>query len=396
MHHLFLEVVWQPSPQMQPEQPAVSEKPSRFLWQQHHSQNIPFCSKLGPELSLRKFGSTTPQVTWLTIARAFSLQRQFILSINCFIKKMVGRRRNNPQQPAPAAPAAPVVPPALVAPVIPAGPAPPLPPPNNPNYQAQAPVFALSLALSTNAQIDYTSKYGQRIYETSTAALQHLYDGSLQWLRTFVQDFKDRAGRANWNSTLIITYNGAQHNLATHYGLIDTEAIRAHAMTYSGTATRNAQNAFQIYECLGATLTKEAKVKVDTLQNIYTVQGQPDGFLYFKAIVKLAQVDTRATVSRIRSHLAHLAEFMQSVDSDVHKFNMQFTQWQMDLEARGETSNDLLVNLFTGFKACLDHTFVQYIMAKEDEYNVHRTTAYGLGFDQVQDPYRDRSMEPAH
>ena len=39
------------------------------------------------------------------------------------------------------------------------------------------------------------------------------------------------------------------------------------------------------------------------------------------------------------------------------------------MEGRGERTNDLLVNLFKGYKAAAHLRFVQYIESKEDDYN---------------------------
>ena len=38
------------------------------------------------------------------------------------------------------------------------------------------------------------------------------------------------------------------------------------------------------------------------------------------------------------------------------------------LSARGETMHDLLTNLFKGYQAATDHTFVKYIERKQEEY----------------------------
>jgi hypothetical protein len=51
------------------------------------------------------------------------------------------------------------------------------------------------------------------------------------------------------------------------------------------------------------------------------------------------------------------------------EFN-EFVKAQRDsLEARGETTLNLLVNLFKGYKASADDCFVTYIESKEDDYN---------------------------
>ena len=82
-----------------------------------------------------------------------------------------------------------------------------------------------------------------------------------------------------------------------------------------------------------------------------------------------AQVDTPATVSEIRYKLMNLSQHMQDVDSDIKQFNIDVQTYVMALEARGNTTSDLLVNLFCGCKSASDETFRKYICDCEDDYN---------------------------
>jgi len=64
-----------------------------------------------------------------------------------------------------------------------------------------------------------------------------------------------------------------------------------------------------------------------------------------------------------------LDTYIKTVDSDIEKFNNYVKGLLRDLEARGETTQDLLSNLFKGYKAASDEKFVEYIQAKEDDYD---------------------------
>ena len=61
--------------------------------------------------------------------------------------------------------------------------------------------------------------------------------------------------------------------------------------------------------------------------------------------------------------------YIKTVDSDIEKFNNYVKSLLRDLEARGETTQDLLSNLFKGYKAASDEKFVKYIQSKEDDYD---------------------------
>ncbi|KAI2511637.1 hypothetical protein MHU86_2703 [Fragilaria crotonensis] len=59
---------------------------------------------------------------------------------------------------------------------------------------------------------------------------------------------------------------------------------------------------------------------------------------------------------------------MRDIDSDIELFNDYVLGLVSKLSARGEQTQDLLVNLFKGYKACKDAEFVDYIKKKEDFY----------------------------
>ena len=59
---------------------------------------------------------------------------------------------------------------------------------------------------------------------------------------------------------------------------------------------------------------------------------------------------------------------MQKVDSDIVEFNNYVDTQVEALAARGQTTNDLLTNLFIGYKAASDKKFVEYIEHKEEAY----------------------------
>ena len=59
---------------------------------------------------------------------------------------------------------------------------------------------------------------------------------------------------------------------------------------------------------------------------------------------------------------------MQKVDSDIIKFNNYIDTQVKALAAHGQMTNDLLTNLFIGYKAASDKKFVEYIEHKEEAY----------------------------
>ena len=57
--------------------------------------------------------------------------------------------------------------------------------------------------------IDYTTREGQKLYETATKALNITFDCSATNLRLFLDTFGQRSTEANWDATMMVPKDGA-------------------------------------------------------------------------------------------------------------------------------------------------------------------------------------------
>ena len=87
--------------------------------------------------------------------------------------------------------------------------------------------------------------------------------------------------------------------------------------------------------------------------------GQPDGLMLLKVIIRESDVDTQATSAFIRQQLAALDEYIGTVDFNIKKFNTHVKYLIRDLKRRRQQSTDVLTNLFKGYKAASDKVFVE-------------------------------------
>jgi hypothetical protein len=94
----------------------------------------------------------------------------------------------------------------------------------------------------------------------------------------------------------------------------------------------------------------------------------PAGPLLLKIISSKAHVDSRATVSFIRTSLTLLDTKMIELDSNVETFNQYVKSQIKNLAARGDTSSDLLINLFKGYRAANNVEFADFIRRKVNSY----------------------------
>jgi hypothetical protein len=91
--------------------------------------------------------------------------------------------------------------------------------------------------------------------------------------------------------------------------------------------------------------------------------------MLFKYIMQKAVVDTRATSSFFRENLTSLDTYITTVDSNIELFNQYVRVNQDGLCARGETTDDLVINLFKAYLNVADQNFVDYIKTKKNAYD---------------------------
>ena len=88
----------------------------------------------------------------------------------------------------------------------------------------------------------------------------------------------------------------------------------------------------------------------------------PSGLMYLKYLLGKAIVDSKAVGSHVRANLAKLDDYMTSTaKDDVESFNDYVREQTARLSARGESSTDIMDNLFIGYLACSDQRFVSYV-----------------------------------
>jgi hypothetical protein len=233
--------------------------------------------------------------------------------------------------------------------------------------------FALAPALVDAEIINYSTSAGAKLYKSATESLATTFDCQPANLKVFLTDLKDRAMITGWQNILdipaILLEPTVLTDLTTLYGQLSLEQVRAHALTYVTAQNRAAQNSMQLYQCLMASLSKEGKAKIMLRQKEYTVGAHPSGTSLLKVIISASCIDTNATTTYIRGRLSSLDTYMKSVDSDVEKFNEHVKNLMDSLNARGQTTQDLLANLFKGYDEASDNTFRAYVSKKQDDYH---------------------------
>ena len=239
---------------------------------------------------------------------------------------------------------------------------PPAPPAQVPNPPQQPPPrtvpFARMPSQATIGVIDYNTRMGERLYQTATEKLdEDRYDGSAVGLFPVPGLIKERARKFGWDNSIMMIPNpsgGPNRYIPDHYGTATLAERRAHEATYIAQPTRNAQDTYILYECIMNSLLPEAKAKISICRDDFWINRYTSGNLFLKVVIRECHLDTNATVASIRQRLASLDTYLPTIDYDIGKLNMYVKTLMDQLTARGETSTDLLSNLFTRYLAAKD------------------------------------------
>ena len=235
--------------------------------------------------------------------------------------------------------------------------------------------FSLTPATSIGGIIDYGTSRGRKLYASATAKLEEEpFDCVAEDLYSFLKALKDRAREFGWDEPgvgILSIPDDPIHptefkSLIDQHGEIELERIRVFEESYIEEAIRPAQDTTQLYRCLMASMSKEGKKKILIWESQYTINGLGSGNLLLKIIVRESHLDTNATSASIRTKLTDLDRYLPTKGHDITKFNTYVKLLIDGLRSRGETSHDLLVNLFKGYMACSDREFVAYIKRKQD------------------------------
>jgi len=235
--------------------------------------------------------------------------------------------------------------------------------------------FSLSPGMATTNVIDYTTTAGQKLWNNATDKLSvELFDCESEGLRDFLELIRARSEVMGWSLSVLSIPVDVNDNLGdtqdflSHYGEINLGHCREHALTYYNQQTRAAQDSMMLYTCVMNSLSRTGRNKITGFRNQYTINGTPVGILLLKVIVRESHIDTNAMTTYIRDQLSRLDEFLPLIDYDIGKMNLHVQSLIEALNARGETTTDLLTNLFKGYKAAKDEKFVEYIEKKEEYY----------------------------
>jgi hypothetical protein len=226
--------------------------------------------------------------------------------------------------------------------------------------------------------LDLNSKTGTALFNQAIKPLGTKFDMTSGGLVVFLEQFLERAKLMGWSEglytlTRFTNAAGRTCNLYDEYGQIDAASISTQCepfMDKNGTLgqSRVRQNNKMMALCLMASLTDDARARIQPYSSEYVRHGEVCAPLLFKTQMRLATIDSVATTESLRTSLRELKDMVPSLNYDLPKIQTLYHQYYSQLIARGATVDDPIGILFGIYLAINCTKFQAYIQRKHDMY----------------------------
>ena len=245
-----------------------------------------------------------------------------------------------------------------------------------------APIFALVPSAATSQILDFTTRTGLAVYTSNVRSLyrddDERFDLLAGGLQTFLSLVGRRVGSAAWDisipTDLADVVAGPTLNFLAHHGEIALSHLHAYDRTYIGTACRMAQDNMMFHEMLLESLSLVAVQKVMSWASEWRLSlgggtTLPSALSLLKVIIRESFIDSNATTRILREQLSSMPFYLNKLGGRIPDLNQHVLTTVDQLAARGETSTDLVANLFKGYLSSHDRVFTNYIEKKQEDFD---------------------------
>jgi hypothetical protein len=256
----------------------------------------------------------------------------------------------------------------------------------------QGPVAAVAFA-RTPAQaradlLNYELPGDAKIFASATVKLATTFSLNKPNVSILLAELGDRSNSASWTTTLqvdigavpaapgVAAIPAVRIDLLQDYGRLTLTQLRVPVMAYQAAMDRHAQNGYQFYLALTNSVDEDTKGKMQREKGEFMTGAAgdvPSGMLYFKKLMMKAEVDSRAMASHIRDNLGSLDTYiLTTANSNISDFNDYVRNQMAALSARGETTHDLLNNLFKAYARAECEEFRDFVKDARRDWERNR------------------------
>ena len=249
----------------------------------------------------------------------------------------------------------------------------------------EAPMRPLDVA--RGMYLDYTTTQSIKFYNKGCEKLPgEAFNGKL--LLTWLVQVQDKARMFTWIP--ILTIKGKL--LTQQFADLSMDDVRTHAQIYQNKSSREAQNSEMLIHCLKASISRTVYNKVYLQRSKYIIYRDKthepieDGVCFLKTIIDNYHSNTRSSTKQIRKQMAQLNYYMRNVaKGDVSKLCEHTRELSYELNAAGETTNDLLANLIEALKEAPDTNFQRWLGNQVDLWSMRKIDWKEDGSDLMED-----------
>jgi hypothetical protein len=180
--------------------------------------------------------------------------------------------------------------------------------------------------------------------------------------------------------------------LTQQFADLSMDEVRTHAQIYQNKSSREAQNSEMLIHCLKASISRTVYNKVYLQRSKYIIYRDKthepieDGVCFLKTIIDNYHSNTRSSTKQIRKQMAQLNYYMRNVaKGDVSKLCEHTRELSYELNAAGETTNDLLANLIEALKEAPDTNFQRWLGNQVDLWSMRKIDWKEDGSDLMED-----------
>ena len=200
------------------------------------------------------------------------------------------------------------------------------------------------------------SKGGKTLHENGCKALydgKDLYNLESEGLMMFLDAILRRSRSQGWRIFTIPNGDNppVNKNLITEHGELTLENIKAYIEPIiAAHNSRVEQEDEQLFDCLFASITKEAAKAITLRDAEYTVAtGEYSGLLLLKVIISEGYIETKSTVNLMLTKLtAELPKVMAEHGNNVKDFNNDIRETIKHLHASNAAPGNILPQLLKG------------------------------------------------
>jgi hypothetical protein len=134
-----------------------------------------------------------------------------------------------------------------------------------------------------------------------------------------------------------------------------------------------------LFNCVRTSISTEVRTKVNLDTERFIIEYRPtpndpivqryNGVCYVKAVINDTYRNMLSNTTIARSNLSSLGKYMKELpDSNITAFHLYMKENLQELAASNETTMDLLVNLFAGYREVKDKSFHSWIQNINDQW----------------------------